>query len=142
MTSLPTFASFSSKSEIEEGLLFAPKFDERGLIPAITTDEKTGELLMQAWMNEEALARTIATGEAWYWSRSRNELWHKGATSGQVQIVKDIRTDCDQDSVWLIVEPQGNGGCCHVGFRSCFYRSAPVGQTKGDAKLIRDQEKL
>lgn len=86
------------------------------------TDAKTGELVMHAWMNAEALARTIETGEAWYWSRSRGELWHKGATSGQIQHVIAILTDCDQDTIWLKVEVAGNGASCHVGYHSCFYR--------------------
>lgn len=142
MSSLPTFATLSAKSDIEEGTRFAPKFDDRGLIPVVTTDAQSGELLMHAWMNEEALARTLATGEAWYWSRSRNEIWHKGATSGQVQIVKELRTDCDQDTIWIKVDPQGDGGCCHVGYRSCFYRFSPVGEADGEATLATDQEKL
>ena len=122
------FGTCGSKSETEEGSVFAPKFDDKGLITAVTTDAKTGELLMVAWMNAEALARTIETGEAWYWSRSRNELWHKGATSGQIQTVVELRTDCDQDTVWLKVEVAGDGGCCHVGYRSCFYRRVPKGE--------------
>ena len=142
MSDLPTFSKTKSKEEIENGLLFAPKFDDRGLIPVAATDAATGELLMHAWMNEEALARTIASGEAWYWSRGRNELWHKGATSGQIQKVVEIRTDCDQDTIWIKVAPQGNGGCCHVGYRSCFYRVSPVGQDHGAAVLLVDQEKL
>ena len=141
MSDLPTFTRLSSTEEIEEGLVFAPKFDANGLIPVVTTDAATGDVLMQAWMNEEALARTIASGEAWYWSRSRKELWHKGATSGQIQKVTEIRTDCDQDAVWLKVTPQGDGGCCHVGYRSCFYRSVPVGQKDGPARLQRSEEK-
>ena len=122
------FGTCGSKSETGEGSVFAPKFDEKGLITAVTTDAKTGELLMVAWMNAEALARTIETGEAWYWSRSRNELWHKGDTSGQIQTVVELRTDCDQDTVWLKVEVAGDGGCCHVGYRSCFYRRVPKGE--------------
>ncbi|MEQ9146467.1 MAG: phosphoribosyl-AMP cyclohydrolase [Parvibaculaceae bacterium] len=141
MSDLPTFTRLSSTEEIEEGLVFAPKFDANGLIPVVTTDAATGELLMQAWMNEEALARTIASGEAWYWSRSRKELWHKGATSGQIQTVTEIRTDCDQDAIWLKVTPQGDGGCCHVGYRSCFYRSVPIGQKDGPARLEQAEEK-
>lgn len=142
MSDLPTFTRLSSTEEIEEGLVFAPKFDANGLIPVVTTDAATGEVLMQAWMNEEALARTIASGEAWYWSRSRKELWHKGATSGQIQTVTEIRTDCDQDAIWLKVTPQGDGGCCHVGYRSCFYRTVPIGQKDGPAVLTKDGEKL
>lgn len=128
------------KEEIEEGTSFSPKFDSDGLITAVATDAKTGDLLMVAWMNAEALARTIETGEAWYWSRSRNELWHKGDTSGQIQTVVELRTDCDQDTVWLKVDVAGDGGCCHVGYRSCFYRRVPQGKPAvlehtGTAKL-------
>ena len=121
-----TFAERGDKSQIEEGAALAPKFDDRGLIPVVTTDVHTGEVLMQAWMNRDALARTIELGEAVYWSRSRQELWHKGATSGHTQLVRELRVDCDQDSLWLRVEQRG-GAACHVGYRSCFYRSVPVG---------------
>ncbi len=142
MSDLPTLTKQTTKAEIEEGDLFAPQFDDKGLIPAVTSDARTGELLMHAWMNEEALARTLATGEAWYWSRSRAELWHKGATSGQIQKIVELRTDCDQDTIWLKVEPQGNGGCCHVGYRSCFYRVSPIGQSGAPARLVTDGKKL
>jgi phosphoribosyl-AMP cyclohydrolase len=128
MTGNAPFATRGTKEEIEEGTSFSPKFDADGLITAVTTDAKTGELLMVAWMNAEALARTVETGEAWYWSRSRNELWHKGETSGQIQTVVELRTDCDQDTVWLKVDVAGDGGCCHVGYRSCFYRRVPKGE--------------
>ena len=121
-----TFAPRGEKAQIEEGMAFAPKFDDHGLIAVVTTDFETGELLMQAWMNAEALARTIELGEAVYWSRSRQELWHKGATSGHTQLVRELRTDCDQDAIWLRVEQRG-GAACHVGYRSCFYRRVPVG---------------
>ncbi|MEQ8267943.1 MAG: phosphoribosyl-AMP cyclohydrolase [Parvibaculum sp.] len=136
------FAPRGTAQEIEEGTAFSPKFDRDGLITAVATDAKTGELLMVAWMNAESLARTIETGEAWYWSRSRNELWHKGDTSGQVQTVVELRTDCDQDTVWLKVDVAGDGGCCHVGYRSCFYRRVPKGgperlEATGAAKLHR-----
>jgi len=130
MTGKSPFASRGSTEEIEEGTSFSPKFGADGLITAVTTDAKTGELLMVAWMNAEALARTIETGEAWYWSRSRNELWHKGDTSGQIQTVVELRTDCDQDTVWLKVDVAGDGGCCHVGYRSCFYRRVPRQELK------------
>ena len=133
MSGKPLFAPRGTKQEIEEGTSFTPKFDENGLITAVTTDAKTGELLMVAWMNEEALARTIETGEAWYWSRSRGELWHKGDTSGQIQTVIELRTDCDQDTVWLKVDVAGDGGCCHVGYRSCFYRRVPLREASSDA---------
>jgi phosphoribosyl-AMP cyclohydrolase len=112
--------------QVEEGHELAPKFDDRGLIPCVTTDHASGEVLMVAVMNREALARTIETGEAHYWSRSRQVLWHKGATSGLVQRVVEMRIDDDQDCVWLRVEVAG-GASCHVGYRSCFYRRVPVG---------------
>jgi len=120
------FADRDSKKNIETGLNFAPRFDERGLIPVFTTCAATGQALMQAWMNDEAIERTIETGQAHYYSRSRGELWHKGATSGEYQTVKDFRVDCDQDSLWLVVEQRG-GKCCHVGHSTCFFRSIDVG---------------
>jgi len=113
--------------EVEEGKYLSPKFDENGLIPVITTDFKTGDILMHGYMNYEALKKTIETKEAHYWSRSRKEIWHKGKTSGFVQKVKEIRIDDDQDSVWLSVDI-GDGSSCHVGYRSCFYRSIPLGK--------------
>lgn len=112
--------------QVEEGAVLAPKFDKDGLIPVVTTDADSGELLMHGYMNELALRRTIETGEAHYWSRSRQALWHKGATSGLVQTVREMRIDDDQDAVWLRVDVNG-GASCHVGYRSCFYRSLPVG---------------
>lgn len=121
-----TFASRDDRSKVETGLELAPKFDDRGLIPVFTTCAKTGKALMQAWMNAEAIACTIETGQAHYYSRSRQELWHKGATSGEFQIVKEFRVDCDQDSLWLVVDQLG-GKCCHVGHPSCFFRSIEVG---------------
>jgi phosphoribosyl-AMP cyclohydrolase len=124
-----TFAPRRSIEQVEEGTELAPKFDERGLIPAVTTDYATGELLMHGYMNAEALEQTIHTGEAHYYSRSRGALWHKGATSGLVQRVKELRIDDDQDCVWLRVEVAGDGASCHVGYRSCFYRSVPLGQS-------------
>jgi phosphoribosyl-AMP cyclohydrolase len=120
------FAQRLTVEQVEEGHELAPKFDANGLIPVVTTDAESGELLMHGYMNEEALVRTIRTGEAHYFSRSRQALWHKGATSGLVQKVKEIRIDDDQDAVWLRVDVQG-GASCHVGYRSCFYRSVPVG---------------
>lgn len=119
MTQFPTAVS---KAELEQGEVLSPRFDANGLIAALATHAETGEVLMLAWMNAEALARTIETGEAHYFSRSRNELWHKGATSGQVQKVQELRVDCDQDAVWMKVLPQGDGGACHTGAVSCFYR--------------------
>jgi phosphoribosyl-AMP cyclohydrolase len=112
--------STSADIDREEGLAFQPKFDASGLVTCVATDAATGEVLMVAHMNEEALRRTIASGEAWYFSRSRNALWRKGETSGQTQRVLEIRTDCDQDAVWIRVEQRG--AACHTGRRSCFYR--------------------
>jgi phosphoribosyl-AMP cyclohydrolase len=121
------FAPRRSVEEVEEGTVLAPKFDKDGVLPVVTTDHATGEVLMLGYMNEEALRRTITTGEAHYWSRSRQTLWHKGATSGLVQKVVEMRIDDDQDSVWLRVDVAG-GASCHVGYRSCFYRSLPTGE--------------
>ena len=120
--------------EIEEGKYLSPKFDENGLIPVITTDFQTGDILMHGYMNSEALKKTIETKEVHYWSRSRKKLWRKGQISGFVQIVKEIRIDDDQDSVWLSVDI-GNGASCHVGYRSCFYRSIPLGKIKNEEEL-------
>ena len=120
--------------EVEEGKYLEPKFDENGLIPVITTDFKTGEILMHGYMNDEALKKTIETKEAHYWSRSRKKIWHKGQISGFVQTIKEIRIDDDQDSVWLSVDI-GNGASCHVGYRSCFYRSIPLGNIKNIQEL-------
>lgn len=122
----PKFEARRTVEQVEEGHELAPKFDQDGLIPVVTTDYESGEVLMQGYMNDEALRRTIETGEAHYFSRSRQVLWHKGATSGLTQIVKDFLIDDDQDCVWLRVDVQG-GASCHVGYRSCFYRSVPVG---------------
>ena len=127
-----SFPAAASKDALEQGDTLTPRFDANGLIAAVTTHADTGEVLMLAWMNAEALEKTIATGEAHYWSRSRGELWHKGATSGQVQVVEELRIDCDQDAVWLKVRPQGDGGACHTGAISCFYRV--VGK---DGRLVR-----
>jgi phosphoribosyl-AMP cyclohydrolase len=124
MTGFPTAPDTAS---LERGSVLAPRFDEHGLIAAIATHAETGEVLMLAWMNAEALERTLSTGETHYFSRSRGELWRKGETSGQVQTVTEIRIDCDQDAVWLKVIPGGDGGACHVGFRSCFYRTVEDG---------------
>jgi phosphoribosyl-AMP cyclohydrolase len=122
------FPTAASKTELETGDDLTPRFDAAGLITAIATHADTGEVLMLAWMNAEALARTVESGEAWYFSRSRNALWRKGATSGQVQTVVEARIDCDQDAVWLKVRPQGDGGACHTGARSCFYRAIEGGK--------------
>jgi len=130
-------ASALSREELEEGNVFAPRFDADGLIPAITQHAETGDVLMFAWMNADALAHTIRTGEAWYWSRSRNELWHKGATSGQIQKIVEIRTDCDQDVVLLRVVPR-RAGACHVGYNSCFFRSVRQSES-GETRLIFEE---
>lgn len=121
------FARRITVEQVEEGNELAPKFDEHGLIPCVTTAAGSGEVLMLGYMNEEALIKTIETGEAHYYSRSRKVLWHKGATSGLVQKVKELRIDDDQDAVWLMVEIPGDASC-HVGYRSCFYRAVPTGQ--------------
>ena len=122
------FAKRESVEQVEEGRQLAPKFDENGVLPVVTTDAGSGEVLMLGYMNAEALAKTIETGEAHYWSRSRQTLWHKGATSGLTQRIVDLRIDDDQDAVWLKVEVAGSGASCHVGYRSCFYRSIPTGE--------------
>jgi phosphoribosyl-AMP cyclohydrolase len=120
--SKPSFPVTPDTQSLERGTVLAPRFNEHGLIAAIATDARSGEVLMLAWMDAEALERTLRTGEAHYFSRSRGALWRKGETSGQVQAVQEVRIDCDQDAVWLKVIPGGDGGACHVGFRSCFYR--------------------
>ncbi|WP_298725688.1 phosphoribosyl-AMP cyclohydrolase [uncultured Ferrovibrio sp.] len=125
------FAKRISVEQVEEGNELAPKFDAEGLLPCVTTQADTGEVLMLGYMNAEALKRTIETGEAHYYSRSRKVLWHKGATSGLVQKVVEMRIDDDQDAVWLRVRIPGDASC-HVGYRSCFYRSVPVGKAVGD----------
>ena len=127
-----SFAARTSIEQIEEGHELAPKFDSDGLIAVVTTDVSSGELLMHGYMNAEALRRTIESGEAHYWSRSRACLWHKGATSGLVQHVEHMYIDDDQDAVWLRVRVEG-GASCHVGYRSCFYRSIPLGAVADDA---------
>src|SRR6201996_3354921 len=124
------FPTAPSKHALEHGAELAPRFDANGLIAAVATHADTGEVLMFAWMNAEALRLTLETGEAHYFSRSRGELWRKGATSGQVQLVVEARIDCDQDAVWLKVRPQGDGGACHTGARSCFYRIIADGALK------------
>ena len=123
--------------EVEEGKFLSPKFDENGLIPVITTDFKTGDILMHGYMNNESLKKTIETKEAHYWSRSRKKIWHKGQISGFVQKVKEIRIDDDQDSIWLTVDI-GDGSSCHVGYKSCFYRSIPLGPIKDTREIELD----
>ena len=130
--------------EVEEGKYLSPKFDENRLIPVITTDFKNGDILMHGYMNYEALKKTIETKEAYYWSRSRKKIWHKGQISGFIQKVKEIRIDDDQDSIWLSVDI-GNGASCHVGYRSCFYRSIPLGKIKNTQELeleFKEKEKI
>ena len=126
-----------SKSEIEEGTVFAPRFDADGLLPVVATSAATGEVLMFAYMNAEALARTIETSEAHYWSRSRGRLWRKGEESGNTQRVVEMRTDCDQDAIWLKVEQQGADAACHTGRRSCFYRAVPLKVAPGGGVSLR-----
>jgi phosphoribosyl-AMP cyclohydrolase len=116
------FPAIDDTHALERGAVLAPRFNSDGLIAAVATDARSGEVLMLAWMNAEALRLTLDTGQAHYYSRSRRALWKKGETSGQVQTVAELRVDCDQDAVWLKVVPGGDGGACHVGFRSCFYR--------------------
>ncbi len=122
------FAARASVEVVEEGQVLAPKFDANGLIPVVTTDVTSGELLMHAYMDAAALLKTIETGEAHYYSRSRRQLWHKGATSGLVQRVQQLLIDDDQDCLWLRVTVAGSGASCHVGYRSCFYRQIAVGE--------------
>jgi phosphoribosyl-AMP cyclohydrolase len=120
------FQPAGSASELEEGMALTPKFDADGLVTAVATDVASGDVLMVAHMNAEALAKTIASGEAWYYSRSRRALWRKGETSGHTQRVVEMRMDCDQDAVWIKVEQVA--GACHTGRRSCFYRAVPLGK--------------
>ena len=137
------FKKRENVADIEEGKLLSPKFDKDGLIPVITTDCKTGEVLMHGYMNSEALKKTIETKEAYYWSRSRKEVWYKGETSGFVQKVVEIRIDDDQDSIWMSVDI-GDGASCHVGYKSCFYRSVPLGkiQDTGNVEMkFKDKKK-
>ena len=131
------FKKRHSIKEVEEGKYLSPKFDENGLIPVITTDFKSGDILMHGYMNDEALKKTIETKEAHYWSRSRKKIWHKGEISGFVQKVIEMKIDDDQDSIWLSVDI-GNGASCHVGYRSCFYRSIPLGKIKNTDKIEMD----
>jgi phosphoribosyl-AMP cyclohydrolase len=127
----------STSNRTEEGLQLTPRFDADGLITCVTTDARSGDLLMVAHMNAEALQKTIASGEAWYFSRSRKKLWRKGERSGHVQRVVEMRVDCDQDAVWIKVEQQGPGAC-HTGRRSCFYRAVPLGESGAVTLELRD----
>jgi phosphoribosyl-AMP cyclohydrolase len=140
LTDTKSFAARGSTAEVEEGLGFAPRFDADGLVTAVATDAKSGDVLMVAHMNSEALRKTIASGEAWYYSRSRKALWKKGETSGHVQRVIELRVDCDQDALWLKVEQEGPGAC-HTGRRSCFYRAVPMAQSGALRLEFRDGEK-
>jgi phosphoribosyl-AMP cyclohydrolase len=132
-------SSTSADFEHEEGLSFSPRFDASGLVTCVATDAASGDVLMVAHMNDEALRKTIATGEAWYYSRSRKALWRKGETSGQTQRVVEMRTDCDQDAVWIRVEQVG--AACHTGRKSCFYRRIERGERGGCLSLV-DAERL
>src|SRR5437773_12468391 len=129
-----------STRDVEEALALAPKFDADGLVTCVATDAKSGELLMVAHMNAEALKRTVESGEAWYFSRSRKALWKKGESSGYTQRVIEMRVDCDQDAVWLKVEQHGPGAC-HTGRRSCFYRAVPLGTSGAMTLEFRDADK-
>ena len=135
MSATDFFLERTSIEQVEESTGLAPKFDDNGLIPVVTTDFVSGEVLMHAYMNREALSKTLELGEAVYYSRSRQTLWHKGQTSGLVQIVKEIRIDDDQDCVWLRVDVQG-GASCHVGYRSCFYRTVPFGRATDNKEQL------
>ena len=138
------FEKRKSVEQVEESNELAPKFDEDGLIPVVTTDFESGELLMQGYMNSAAFTQTLKLGEAVYYSRSRKSLWHKGKESGFIQIIKEIRIDDDQDCVWLRVKVSG-GASCHIGYRSCFYRSVPFGQSINKSKVIlefKEKEKI
>jgi phosphoribosyl-AMP cyclohydrolase len=138
MSQDPLFPPPRSTADLEEGLALTPKFDADGLLTCVTTDAGSGDILMVAHMNAEALAKTVATGEAWYYSRSRKALWRKGETSGHTQRVTEIRVDCDQDTIWLKVEQVA--GACHTGRHSCFYRAVPLGQQGGAVRLeFRDE---
>ena len=134
------FKKRKSVKQVEESTDLAPKFDENGLIPVVTTDHSSGEVLMQGYMNEEAFKKTIEIGRAIYYSRSRKTLWHKGKTSGLVQAIREIRIDDDQDCVWLKVDVKG-GASCHVGYRSCFYRSIPFGPQLPTNMVLKFEEK-
>lgn len=134
MAEIATFSAPGATSDLEEGSALTPKFDADGLVTAVATDAKTGDVLMVAHMNAEALQKTIATGEAWYFSRSRRALWKKGETSGHAQRVVEMRVDCDQDAIWIKVEQVA--GACHTGRRSCFYRAVPLGKSADKAGAI------
>ena len=134
------FKERKSIEQVEESTDLAPKFDNNSLIPVVTTDYSSGEVLMQGYMNEESLKKTITLGQAVYYSRSRKTIWHKGKTSGLIQNIKEIRIDDDQDCIWLRVEVEG-GASCHVGYRSCFYRSVPFGNNQSSEQKLTFEEK-
>ena len=134
------FKNRKSIEQVEESTDLAPKFDNNSLIPVVTTDYSSGEVLMQGYMNEESLKKTITLGQAVYYSRSRKTIWHKGKTSGLIQNIKEIRIDDDQDCIWLRVEVEG-GASCHVGYRSCFYRSVPFGNNQSSEQKLTFEEK-
>ncbi len=136
MDPMHDFPTAPDKQALERGAQIAPRFNDDGLIAAIATDAATGEVLMFAWMNAQALRLTLDTGIAHYYSRSRGELWKKGETSGQLQTVEELRIDCDQDAVWIKVSVGGDGGACHVGFKSCFYRVARDGTLVEDGEML------
>ena len=133
------FTKRKSIKQVEEGKELAPKFDKFGLIPVITTDFKNNNVLMHGYMNRQALKKTIETGEVYYWSRARKVLWHKGAISGFIQKVKEIRIDDDQDAVWVKVDTKAS---CHVGYKSCFYRSVPIKSKIKMRMVFKDKKKI
>jgi len=137
MSKPPQFPPPGARTGLEEGVAFTPKFDANGLVTCVATDAASGEVLMVAHMNAQALAKTISTGEAWYYSRSRGALWRKGDTSGHTQHVVEMRVDCDQDAIWIKVEQVG--GACHTGRRSCFYRAVPLGEGAAMTLVFRDE---
>ena len=140
MTSSPLFPHAADKHALERGAELSPRFNADGLVVAVAQHADTGEILMLAWMNDEALKLTVETSIAHYFSRSRGELWKKGETSGQLQDVIELRVDCDQDAVLLKVRPRGDGGACHVGFRSCFYRVLEDGKLVEREKPLHDHD--
>jgi len=136
-----TEPSAKQADDLEEGVVLRPRFDAAGLVTCVTTDAASGEVLMVAYMNAEALQKTVESGEAWYFSRSRKAVWHKGETSGHVQRVVEIRIDCDQDAIWLRVDQTG-GAACHTGRRSCFYRVVVPGAGGAASLAFVDAERL
>jgi len=137
VTKADVFSPPGDQAELENATRFTPRFDAQGLIPVVATCARSGEVLMLAYMNAEALARTIETGEAYYWSRSRDKLWRKGEVSGNAQRVVELRTDCDQDAIWLKVEMTGTEACCHTGRKTCFYRAVATGEAPSPGLTLR-----